>query len=69
MANVFQAVCPTCSTTFRVRLEDAGRRARCRSCRDTFTIAAPKDLLEDTVLAWLQEAAPQESDEDSVYNI
>jgi hypothetical protein len=45
-----------------VRIEAAGRRARCKSCHQDFLVPAPSDLLDDTIIAWLMDAADREEE-------
>lgn len=54
--------CPHCTASYRVRIEAAGRQARCRTCQSDFVIPPPRELLEDTILAWLAEAAEPEEE-------
>lgn len=55
--------CPFCSAVLRVPPEGAGRKGRCRSCGEVFTIAFPDlpgagALTDDDVLTWLGEVDP-----------
>ncbi len=47
--------CPSCDAQIFVPQEAAGRRARCPKCRHVFTVPSPKDLMEDTFSAWIEE--------------
>lgn len=53
------ARCPHCDARFRVREELAGKRARCRKCRETFTI---NEMSSEVVV--LQPAEPGSADYD-----
>lgn len=62
MSRPLHTHCPSCHASYRVRIEAAGRRARCKSCHHDFLVPAPADLLDDTIIAWLMEGAEREEE-------
>ncbi len=45
--------CPSCQTALHVPVGSSGRPARCPSCKNKFAVPHPKQIMEDTVAAWL----------------
>jgi len=47
--------CPQCGADFRLRAYAAGRRARCRSCKEVFVVPGRRQdkAVEDDVMSWL----------------
>ena len=45
--------CPSCQTALHVPQGSSGRPARCPSCKTKFEIPHPKQIMEETVAAWL----------------
>jgi predicted Zn finger-like uncharacterized protein len=60
--------CPSCGADFRLRAHAAGRRARCRTCKEVFVVPGKQQAsaAEDDVLSWLDRPSKKESEALSV---
>ena len=55
MAGRIFAACKFCGTEYKLKPSAAGKRARCKHCREFFLVPLQSTTLDDTVLRWLLE--------------
>lgn len=60
MAETIKCTCPKCAAKYRLPVEAAGRKARCKRCGDKFEVPRSNNNLEDTILSWLTEGAEKD---------
>lgn len=60
--NEIKCNCPGCGAKYRLPLECAGRRAKCKRCGDPFEVPKAERGLDDSIVAWLTEG--EEHDEE-----
>lgn len=59
MAGRIDVNCPICQATYRLSEKLAGKRVRCKVCKEAFHVttlpppASPSENFDDTVVGWL----------------
>lgn len=58
--------CPHCKSDYRLRDYAAGRRARCKACKQVFVVPGKRkgSSVDDDVVAWLASAPDDEVEEE-----
>ncbi len=59
--------CPHCKSEYRLRAYAAGKRARCKTCRQVFVVPGEpvgnSASMEDSVVAWLNKPVDDDEEE------
>lgn len=58
MSDAVVAVCPSCAQKYRVRRENIGMRARCKTCGQPFKLLEEPPIDDETIFGWVTEDDP-----------
>ena len=65
MDNHITGQCPHCKSEYRLRVHAAGRRARCKNCKQVFIVPGEQHgaSVDDDVVSWLHASKDDDLDE------